>query len=78
MKKINEDVSIGKLTELYKNSKTDDGTLYSALYDLYILIEISKGINEIKFGNGTPIEEFCVERESFYESYSRKLNQKMS
>ena len=78
MKKFNEDVWVGKLTELYKNSKTDDGTLYGALYDLYVLIEISKGINEIKFGNGTPIEEFCVEREIFYESYSRKLNQKMS
>ena len=68
-----EEISIEKITELLKKSETDDGTFYGALYDLYLLIGIAKGIDDIKNGRGMTLEEFDKEREALYESYNRKF-----
>jgi len=38
------------------------------LYDLYLLIGIAKGIDDIKNGRGITLEEFDKEREALYES----------
>lgn len=73
MNKNQENIEIEKLSELLKKDPTDDGTFYSSLYDLYVLIGIAKGINDINQGNGTPIKDLIKEREALYESYSRKF-----
>lgn len=73
MNENQENISIGKLSELLRKAQTDDGTFYGCLYDLYVLIGISKGVNDINQGNGTPIENLIREREALYESYSRRF-----
>lgn len=73
MNKNQENIEIEKLSELIKKAPTDDGTFYSSLYDLYVLIGIAKGVNDINQGNGTPIKDLIKEREALYESYSRKF-----
>lgn len=73
MNKNQENIEIEKLSELLKKAPTDDGTFYSSLYDLYVLIGIAKGVNDINQGNGTPIKDLIKEREALYESYSRKF-----
>ncbi len=71
MNKNEENISIEKITELLKKSPTDDGTFYSAIYDLYVLIGIAKGIDDINNGRGTPLEEFEREMEAIYEDNNR-------
>lgn len=66
-----EDVKIGKITDLIE--KNDNKTLYDCVYNLYTLIEISRGIEDIKEGHGVTLEEFNKEREDLYESYSRRF-----
>lgn len=73
MNKKQETVSIEKITELLKRTPTDDGTFYSAIYDLYVLIGIAKGIDDINNNKGKTLEEFTAERKALYESYSRKF-----
>ncbi len=68
-----EEVSIEKINELLKKSETDDGTFYGALYDLYLLIGIAKGIDDIKNGRGITLEELHKEMEELYESTSRRF-----
>ena len=68
-----ENIEIEKISELLKNAPTDDGTFYSALYDLKVFIGITKGVNDINKGNGTPLEDFLKEREKLYEDYSRRF-----
>ncbi len=77
MNKNEENISIEKITELLKKAPTDDGTFYSAIYDLYVLIGIAKGIDDINNGRGMPLEEFEKERKALYESYSRKFGWKL-
>lgn len=73
MNKNQENIEIEKLSELLKKAPTDDGTFYGSLYDLYVLIGIAKGVNDINNGSGTPIKDLIKEREALYESYSRKF-----
>lgn len=73
MNKNQENISIEKISELLKKAPTDDGTFYGSLYDLYVLIGIVKGVNDINKGKGTPIEDCIKERETLYESYGRRF-----
>lgn len=73
MKKNQEHLLMKKISELLKNDSNDDGTFYSSLYELYVLIGIAKGVKDITQGNGTPIKELIQEREALYEGYSRKF-----
>ncbi len=52
-----ENLSMEKITELLKKAQTDDGTFYSALYDLYLFIGMAKGIDDIKKDRGMTLEE---------------------
>ena len=53
-----EDIKFDKISELLKKAETDDGTFYSSVYDLELIIGISKGIECIRNGNGMSLEEF--------------------
>lgn len=68
-----ENISIEKISELLKKAPTDDGTFYGALYDLYVFIGISKGINDINNGRGMTLEELHKEMEELYENTSRRF-----
>ena len=70
--KPQEEISIGKIVDLLKNSK-ENKTFFDSLYNLYVLISIAKGVNEMNQGKGTPIEDFLAEREELYEAYNRKF-----
>lgn len=72
MNENQEDISIEKISELLKKAKTDDGTLYSAIYDLYVLIGISKGINDINNEKGMTLEESRERMMRKYENYSTR------
>lgn len=67
-----QEISIGKIVDLLKNSK-ENKTFFDSLYNLYVLISIAKGVNEMNQGKGTPIEDFLAEREALYEAYNRKF-----
>lgn len=47
-------------------------TFCDSLYNLYVLLNIAKGVHEINKDNGITLENFSAEREALYESYSRK------
>lgn len=70
---IKEDIRIEKISELLKNAKTDDGTFYGSLYDLYVFIGLAKGADDIKNGRTITLEELHQEMEALYESTSRKF-----
>lgn len=72
MKTEKEEIKIEKIVDLFKKSKENE-TFFDSLYNLYVLIGIAKGVNEMNQENGIPIEDFLAEREALYESYSRKL-----
>jgi hypothetical protein len=67
-----EDVKIDSICELLKKCKVDDGSFTESLYNLYFYIGITKGVNDIQNGNGTPLEDFKKEREALYERYHRR------
>lgn len=73
MKEEQEKIEIEKISELLKKAKTDDGTFYGSLYDLYVLIGIAKGVNSINHGKGISIEELDREMEALYENTSRRF-----
>ena len=66
-----EDIPMKKIVELLKKSE-DDGTFYGTIYNLYVLIGIAKGADNIRNGTGTTLEELHREMEALYESTSRK------
>ena len=68
-----ENISMEKITEFLKKSPTDDGTFYSAIYDLYVYINIAKGINDINNGNHITLEELDKEMEELYANTSRRF-----
>ena len=49
-----------------KKEQTDDGTFYGSLYDLYVLIGIAKGVNNINHGKGISLEELDKEMEALH------------
>lgn len=67
-----ENIQMEKIIELLKKSE-DDGTFYGSIYNLYFLIGIAKGVDDIRNGRGVTLEEFNKEREALYESYSRRF-----
>ncbi len=64
MEEQNEKIEIEKIVELLKKSK-DNETFYDSMYNLYVLLGIAKGVNEINQGKGTPLEELLKERNSW-------------
>lgn len=73
MNENQENIEIEKLSELLKKAPTDDGTFYGSLYDLYVLIGITKGVQNINKGNSISLEELHKEMEELYESTSRQF-----
>ncbi len=69
-----EDIELDNIIDLLKKAPTDDGTLYGAIYDLYVFIGIAKGVHDIQNGNGITLEEFNKEREELYGHYTRKFS----
>lgn len=72
MKTQNEEIKMEKIVDLLKKSEEND-TFFDSLYNLYVLIGIAKGVNEMNQGNGISLEDFLAEREALYENYSRKF-----
>lgn len=64
MEEQNEKIEIEKIVELLRKSK-DNETFYDSMYNLYVLLGIAKGVNEINQGKGTPLEELLKERNSW-------------
>ena len=73
MNKEQEKIEIENLVELLKKASTDDGTFSGSLYDLYVLIGIAKGVNDINQGKGISLEELDREMEALYENTSRRF-----
>mgnify|MGYP004575900987 CR=1 FL=1 len=69
---MKENIKNEKIVELLKKAE-DDGTFYDTMYKLYVLIEIAKGVNDIKSDSGMTLEQFNKERDELYEHYSRKF-----
>ena len=72
MKTQNEEIKMEKIVDLLKKSEEND-TFFDSLYNLYVLIGIAKGVNEMNQGKGIPLEDFVAEREALYENYNRKF-----
>lgn len=68
----NEEIKIERIVDLLKKSEENE-SFYDVLYNLYVLLSISKGVNEMNKNEGTPLDDFLAEREALYESYSRKF-----
>ena len=69
----NENVLMEKISELLKKGPTDDGTFYGTLYDLYVLINVAKGVRDVSCGNSISLEELHKEMEALYESTGRRF-----
>lgn len=67
-----EDIEFEKIVNLLKDAE-DDGTFLDSLYNLYFFIGITKGVDDIRNGRGTTLEEFNREMEALYESNSRRF-----
>ena len=67
-----KNIQIEKIVELLKKLD-DDGSFYGTIYNLYVLIGISKGVNDIRNGNTITLEDFNKEREALYESYNKRF-----
>lgn len=67
-----EDIQMEGIIELLKNSE-DDGTFYGTLYNLYVIIGIAKGVDDIRNGNSVTLEELHKEMEALYENTSRRF-----
>ena len=61
-----------KISELLKKSKTDDGTFLDALYNLYVFIGMTKGIEDIRNGRYMTLEESKEMMRKKYESYNAR------
>ena len=68
----NEKIEIKKIVELLKKSKYNE-TFYDSMYNLYVLLGIAKGVNEMNQGKGIPLEELLKEMEELYENSSRRF-----
>ncbi len=68
-----EDIKLEKIVKLLEQNPEENNTLYDNIYNLYVLIGIAKGVNDMRNGRGMTLEEFNKEREALYESYSRRF-----
>lgn len=71
MKTNQENISIEKIINLLKDSE-DDGTFYDSLYNLFLLIGIAKGIEDVRNGKEMTIEESRERMMQKYETYTTK------
>ena len=65
---IRGNISMKKISEMLKESPTDDGTFYGSLYDLYVFIGLAKGVDDIKNGRTISLEKLEKEMEELHES----------
>ncbi len=72
MQIVKEDIKIESISELLKKSRSDDGTFLDALYNLYLFFGITKGVDDIKNGNGMTIEESRERIMQKYENYNKR------
>lgn len=68
-----EDIKLEKIVKLLEKNPEENKTLYDNIYNLYVLIGIAKGVDDIRNGRGMTLEEFNKEREKLYERYSRRF-----
>ena len=68
-----EDVKIDSICELLRKCEVDDGTFAESLYNLYLFIGITKGVNDIRNGRGSTLEELDKEMEERHARYSRRF-----
>ncbi len=68
-----EDIKLEKIVKLLEKNPEENKTLYDNIYNLYVLIGIAKGVDDIRNGRGMTLEEFNKEREELYERYSRSF-----
>ena len=68
-----EDIKLEKIVKLLEKTPEENKTLYDNIYNLYVLIGIAKGVDDIRNGRGMTLEEFNKEREELYERYSRRF-----
>lgn len=68
----NKQYNLDKISELLKQSKSDDGTFLDALYNLYLFIGVTKSMNDIKNGNVMTVQESKERMMQKYESYSAR------
>ena len=72
MERVKEDISIGKISVLLKNSETDDGTFLDAIYNLYLFIGITKGVDDTRNGRGMTVEESRERILQKYANYNKR------
>ena len=58
MEIVKEDIKIDKISELLRKCRSDDGTFLDSLYNIYLFIGITKGVDDIRNGRGMTLEEF--------------------
>ena len=68
-----EDIKLEKIVNLLEKNSEENDTLYDNIYNLYVLIGIAKGVDDMRNGKGMTLEEFNKEREELYEHYSRRF-----
>ena len=67
-----ENVQIGKIVKLLENAPTDDGTLYSSIYDLCVFIGLAKGVDDMRNGRGMTLEESRERMMKKYANYNTR------
>ncbi len=67
-----ENVQMGKIVKLLENAPTDDGTLYSSIYDLYVFIGLAKGVDDMRNGRGMTLEESRERMMKKYANYNTR------
>lgn len=67
-----DEIPMRNVIDLFKETK-DDGTFYSNIYNLYVVIGIVKGISNVKDGNCITLEELEKEMKALYENYNRRF-----
>ncbi len=67
-----DEIPMRNVIDLFKETK-DDGTFYSNIYNLYVVIGIVKGISNVKDGTCITLEELEKEMEALYENYNRRF-----
>ena len=68
-----EDIKLEKIIKLLEKNSKANNTLFDNIYNLYVLIGIAKGVDEMKKGQGMTLEEFNKEREELYGRYNRRF-----
>ena len=68
-----EDIKFEKIIKLLEKNSKANNTLFDNIYNLYVLIGIAKGVDEMKKGQGMTLEEFNKKREELYGRYNRRF-----